>query len=145
MVGSQNPIWAKLSAFRITIAAKIFGLALFLLLLTIILAGFLLWEVARTRQDLKTVVDKDVPLTESISNIHEFGLRRRLAFERWFGALNATPPNEDVVAEAKTNYDAFSDKLDDRIRHRSGSDCSIQRPDGLAPITGRGQNTARPD
>jgi adenylate cyclase len=111
MVASQNPIWAKLSTFRVTIAAKIFGLALFLLLLTIILAGFLLWEVARTRQELKTVVDMDVPLTESISNIHEFGLRRRLAFERWFGGLNATPPNEDVIAEAKTNYDAFSDKL----------------------------------
>jgi hypothetical protein len=52
----QNLIWAKLSAFRQTIAAKIFGLALFLLLLTIGLAGFLLWEVARTEQDLETVV-----------------------------------------------------------------------------------------
>jgi adenylate cyclase len=111
METSRNLIWAKVSAFRQTIAAKIFGLAVFLLLLTIGLAGFLLWEVARTEQDLKTVVHLDVPLTESISRIHEFGLRRRLAFERWFGALNATVANEEVISEAKTNYDGFTVKL----------------------------------
>jgi adenylate cyclase len=108
---SQSRIWAKMSALTQTIAAKIFGLALFLLLLTVVLAGFLLWEVARTEQDLKTVVHLDVPLTESISRIHEFGLRRRLAFERWFGALNATIPNEEVISEAKANYDSFAAKL----------------------------------
>ena len=90
----QNRIWAKARAFQQTIAAKIFGLAVFLLLLTIGLAGFLLWEVARTEQALKIVAHLDVPLTESISRIHEFGLRRRLAFERWFGALDATAPNQ---------------------------------------------------
>ena len=48
METTQNRIWAKARAFKQTIAAKIFGLAVFLLLLTIGLAGFLLWEVART-------------------------------------------------------------------------------------------------
>ncbi len=107
----QNRIWAKARAFKQTIAAKIFGLAVFLLLLTIGLAGFLLWEVARTEQALKIVAQLDVPLTDSISSIHEFGLRRRLAFERWLGALNATAPNQEIISESKTNYDSFTAKL----------------------------------
>jgi cytochrome b561 len=66
--------------FRQTIAAKIFGLAIILLLLTIALAGFLLYEVTRTKQDLTVVANFDVPLTQSLARLHEFGLRRRLAF-----------------------------------------------------------------
>src|SRR5690242_13253876 len=49
--------------FRQTIAAKIFGLAIILLLLTIALAGFLLYEVTRTTEDLTVVANFDVPLT----------------------------------------------------------------------------------
>ena len=97
--------------FRQTIAAKIFGLAIFLLFLTIALGGFLMLEVARTKRDLKIVADLDVPLTKSLWQIDEAGLRRRLAFERWFGALNAAEPNREIVAEASTNYKLFTDKL----------------------------------
>jgi HAMP domain-containing protein len=111
METTRNRIWAKARAFKQTIAAKIFGLAVFLLLLTMGLSGFLLWEVARTEQALKIVAHLDVPLTESISSIHEFGLRRRLAFERWLGALNAAAPNQEIISEAKTNYDSFAAKL----------------------------------
>ena len=101
--------------FRQTIAAKIFGLAVILLLLTIALACFLLYEVTHTTQDLTIVANFDVPLTQSLSRLHEFGLRRRLAFERWFGALNATEPNADVVAEASGNYTLFTRKLTDEF------------------------------
>src|SRR5262249_13923352 len=115
METTRNRIWAKVRAFKQTIAAKIFGLAVFLLLLTLGLAGFLLWEVARTEQDLKIVALLDVPLTDSISSIHEFGLRRRLAFERWVGALNANEPNQEIISEAKTNYDSFTVKLNNEF------------------------------
>jgi class 3 adenylate cyclase len=97
--------------FRQTIAAKIFGLAIILLLLTIALAGFLLYEVTHTKQDLTVVANFDVPLTQSLARLHEFGLRRRLAFERWFGALNAAEPNREIVAEATENYALFTRKL----------------------------------
>src|SRR5947207_978360 len=97
--------------FRQTIAAKIFGLAIILLLLTIGLACFLLFEVTRTKQDLTVVANFDVPLTQSVARLHEFGLRRRLAFERWFGALNAPQPNPEIVAEATANYALFTRKL----------------------------------
>jgi adenylate cyclase len=101
--------------FRQTIAAKIFGLAIILLLLTIALAGFLLHEVTRTKQDLTVVANFDVPLTQSLARLDEFGLRRRLAFERWFGALNAAEPNREVVTEATENYALFTRKLTDEF------------------------------
>jgi adenylate cyclase len=101
--------------FRQTIAAKIFGLAIILLLLTIGLAGFLLFEVTRTKQDLTVVAVFDMPLTQSVARLHEFGLRRRLAFERWFGALNAPQPNPEIVAEATENYALFTRKLTDEF------------------------------
>ena len=101
--------------FRQTIAAKIFGLAIILLLLTIALAGFLLYEVTRTKQELTVVANFDVPLTQSLARLHEFGLRRRLAFERWFGALNAAEPNREIVAEATENYALFTRKLTDEF------------------------------
>jgi adenylate cyclase len=97
--------------FRQTIAAKIFGLAVILLLLTIGLAVFLLFEVTRTKQDLTVVANFDLPLTQSVARLHEFGLRRRLAFERWFGAFNAAEPNPEIVAEATENYALFTGKL----------------------------------
>src|SRR5438874_2693165 len=101
--------------FRQTIAAKIFGLAIILLLLTIGLAGFLLLEVTRTKQDLTVVANFDLPLTQSVARMHEFGLRRRLAFERWFGSLNAPQPNPEIVAEATENYTLFTRKLTDEF------------------------------
>jgi adenylate cyclase len=101
--------------FRQTIAAKIFGLAIILLLLTISLAGFLLYEVTRTKQDLTVVANFDVPLTQSLARLHEVGLRRRLAFERWFGALNAAEPNREIVSEASENYAIFTRKLTDEF------------------------------
>ncbi|MBO0695588.1 MAG: HAMP domain-containing protein, partial [Verrucomicrobia bacterium] len=102
-------------SFRQTIAAKIFGLAVFLLLLTIGLAGFLLHEVTRTKQALEVVAQFDVPLTLSAARIDEVGLRRRLAFERWFGALNAAEPNQAIIAEAGANYALFTRKLTDEF------------------------------
>ncbi len=101
--------------FRQTIAGKIFGLAIILLLLTIALACFLLYEVTHTTRDLTIVANFDVPLSQSLSRLHEFGLRRRLAFERWFGALNAPEPNAEVVAEASGNYTLFTRKLTDEF------------------------------
>jgi adenylate cyclase len=102
-------------SFRQTIAAKIFGLAVFLLLLTIGLAGFLLHEVTRTKQALEVVAQFDVPLTLSVARLDEFGLRRRLAFERWFGALNAVEPNQQIIAEASANYTLFTRRLADEF------------------------------
>lgn len=96
---------------RQSIAIKIFGLASVLLLLTVALAVYLLKQADASRQDMELVVHRDLPLTESATRINEYGLRRRLAFERWFGALNISPPNQEVVAEASANYALFTERL----------------------------------
>jgi len=94
-----------------SIGTRVFGLALLLLTLTIALVGFLLWQVARLQEELQLLTHRNIPLASSLSRLDEFGLRRRLAFERMFGALNLNPPNEQILAEAQTNYEIFTRKL----------------------------------
>jgi adenylate cyclase len=98
-----------LSRFRI--ATKIFGLAVLLLCLTVALACFLLWHVSSLQREMQLIVQRELPLAASLSNLDEYGLRRRLAFERWFGALNADRPNQEVIKEAQGNYKIFTDRL----------------------------------
>ena len=95
METTQNRIWAKARAFKQTIAAKIFGLAVFLLLLTIGLAGFLLWEAARMEETIKIVAHLDVPLTDSISSIDR--------------AIYLTQPTQDVVVSSVRGLSAHFD------------------------------------
>jgi adenylate cyclase len=45
----------------------------------------------------------------------EIGLRKRLAFERWFGALNAPQPDQEIVAEASANYGLFHGKVSEKF------------------------------
>ena len=95
----------------LSIAAKIFGLAAIVLVMTITLTCFLLWEVSRTARAIEVVSKHDVPLAQAISHIDYTALRRRLAFERWFGALNAASPNEQVVKEASDSYSIYAKRL----------------------------------
>lgn len=95
-----------------TIAAKIFGLALFLLFLTLGLASFLLVEARQAYREMEVVATQQLPLSNSIALINDYGLRRRLAFERWFGALGSSQPNAEVVSEASANYATFTEKID---------------------------------
>ena len=104
-------------ALKSTIATKIFGLAVLLLCLTIALSAFLLWQVTRLNVQLKAIVGRYQPLTSSAASLDGYGLRRRLAFERWFGTLNSAKPNENIIKEATTNYALFSDKITAEIAH----------------------------
>ncbi|RJR39792.1 MAG: adenylate/guanylate cyclase domain-containing protein [Deltaproteobacteria bacterium] len=96
---------------RLGIAAKVFGLAVLLLCLTVALACFLLWRVDQLQDELELIARREAPLAASLSRLDEYGLRRRLAFERWFGALNSPKPNQEIVREAQANYQAYTDKL----------------------------------
>jgi len=96
---------------RFSIATKIFGLAVLLLCLTVALAGFLLWHVTRLQRDMSVIAQRELPLATSLSDLDEYGLRRRLAFERWFGGLNAPRANQEVLTEAQTNYRVFTERL----------------------------------
>ena len=96
---------------RLSIAKKIFGLAVLLLCLNVVLACFLLWVVSRLQDEMEAIAQREAPLAASLSKLDEYGLRRRLAFERWFGALNAPRPNQEIITEAQTNYDSFTEHL----------------------------------
>jgi adenylate cyclase len=102
-------------ALRSTIAAKIFGLAVILLLITIALVGYLVIEVDRTRREMDIVAHHDIPLAGSVFLLEEYGLRRRLAFERWNGTLDSEKPNESVLKEASENYGLFTTKIQQHI------------------------------
>ena len=96
---------------RLSIATKVFGLAVLLLCLTMALACFLLWHVDRLQDELEIIAKREAPLAASLSRLDEYGLRRRLAFERWFGALNSPKPNQEILTEAQANYQLFTVKL----------------------------------
>lgn len=96
---------------RFRIATKIFGLAVLLLCLTVALACFLLWHVTRLQKEMNGIVQREVPLANSLADLNEYGLRRRLAFERWFGTLDAPRPNQNVIKEAQANYAEFTERL----------------------------------
>lgn len=98
-------------AIQRSIATKIFGVAAVVLVMTITLTCFLLWEISRTEKAMRVVSAYDLPLTQAITNIDYTALHRRLAFERWFGALNAEHPNQTVVAEASADYEIYATKL----------------------------------
>lgn len=98
-------------AFLQSIASRIFGLAVVLLILTIALAGFLSWHVTGLAREFRVVAERDLPLQSCGARLDEAGLRRRLAFERWFGALNAAQPNKEIVAEAEANYARYTEEL----------------------------------
>jgi adenylate cyclase len=100
---------------RLSIATKVFGLAVLLLCLTVALAGFLLWRVDLLQDELEIIARREAPLAATLSRMDEYGLRRRLAFERWFGALNSPQPNQEIIAEAKANYETFTEKLNQQF------------------------------
>jgi adenylate cyclase len=116
-------------SFKQSIAAKIFGLAVFLLLLTVGLALFLLAEVTRTKRDMKALAQIDLPLTHMVTRIHETGMRQRLAFERWFGTLNDVHPDRRVIAEATNNYALYTAKL--RMEFEKARSFLAGVPDGM--------------
>lgn len=106
--------------FRKSIGTRVFGLAIFLLALTIALVGFLLWQVANLQRELQLLANCDIPLASSLSRLDEFGLRRRLAFEQAFNLLNANPKNEQALSEAQAGYDLFTNKLSEEFNRARG-------------------------
>ena len=96
---------------RLSITMKVFGLAVLLLCLTVALACFLLWHVTRLQGEMQVIVQREVPLANSLADLNEYGLRRRLAFERWFGTLDAPRPNQQVIKESQADYAECSERL----------------------------------
>ena len=96
---------------RLSLAQKVLGLVGLLLVLTIALAWFLLWQVSRLQQEMQVMVQREVPLASSLMDLHEYALRRHLAFESWLRALESSPPNQKAIKEAQADYAEFTERL----------------------------------
>jgi adenylate cyclase len=76
---------------KLSIGAKIFGLALLLLTLNVVLAVFLLTRVIYVGSELRVIAEVDTQLGHTLSQLNDAGTGRRLAFDRWVRALRAAP------------------------------------------------------
>ncbi|RFC44727.1 MAG: hypothetical protein DVB28_000891 [Verrucomicrobia bacterium] len=56
---------------RNSIGTKIFGLAIFLLCLTLALSGFLLWQVSSLSGELDVLAKKTIPLSDALAELNE--------------------------------------------------------------------------
>ncbi|HTH46572.1 MAG TPA: adenylate/guanylate cyclase domain-containing protein [Candidatus Limnocylindria bacterium] len=90
---------------RTSIGAKIFGLAVLLLALNVVLAAFLLTRVIRLDRELHVIAEVDMPLDSALSQLNDAGMRRRLAFDQWVRALRSVPPDQQAAAQAQRDFD----------------------------------------
>ena len=91
---------------KLSIGAKIFGLALLLLTLNVVLAVFLLTRVIHVGNELHVIAEVDTQLGHTLSQLNDASTRRRLAFDRWVRALRATPADPRTAAAAQREDEA---------------------------------------
>ena len=103
-----------------SIASRIFGLAIILVCMTIALAGFLLYQVTALNGQLQTIAGYYAPLRQCLVHLNEAGLRRRLAFERWYGALESRQDRAAAITEASENYELFQVAIQEEIERARG-------------------------
>jgi len=89
-----------------SIGAKIFGLAIFLLCLTLVLSAFLLWQVHSLNSELDVMAKKTIPLTEALADVNEASFLRRVAFECQRRALVSSPRDEALFKRSSEDFEA---------------------------------------
>ncbi|MES2964966.1 MAG: adenylate/guanylate cyclase domain-containing protein [Bdellovibrionota bacterium] len=120
-----------------TIAAKIFGLALVLLFLTLCLTVYLLNEVANSEKALQVIASYHLPLANSVTRLHEIGLRRRLAFVRMYGEIGSSMPNKQVIEIASKHYDELNGELAKEIANASALLAAYPAEEDASPAMAR--------
>jgi len=66
----------------------------------IALARFLLWQETKLNSELPLIAGCYSPLDRCLVDLNESGLSRRIAFERWFGALSSNVDRSAAITEA---------------------------------------------
>ncbi len=96
-----------------TIGRRITGIVAVLLAITIVLVSTLLLKLVEFGGRIALTSEVLVPVSRALDDLNESGLRRRLAFERWQGALLAPKPDPLVLQEASANYQIFTAKIEE--------------------------------
>ena len=81
------------------------------------MVGIFLWEQANLTRQFRVVSERDLPLANCGSRLDAAGLRRRVAFERWFGALDGGMGDgwEGLVREASMDYGLAEKEMEEQI------------------------------
>ncbi len=93
---------------RTRIATKIFGLAVFLLVLTVALTVFGLWQTHQLKKELDSIAIRDVSLDDFVDNLERHSLERRLEFERQIGEMDNAVPDQAVIQATQEKYASLS-------------------------------------
>ncbi len=100
---------------RIRIATKIFALAVFLLLLTVALSIFGMFQTRRVRGELDRIAQRDAPLQDIIGRIEMDGLRRSLLYERWMALLKDSKSDAKAIDAVAANYNQLGQEVTDSV------------------------------
>jgi adenylate cyclase len=98
-------------AVRIRIATKIFALAAILLLLTVALSAFSLWQTHQLQGELSRIHERYLPLDNELSDLDVHGYQRRLAFERWRALLEKPAADPRIAAQIQKEYAQHNTEL----------------------------------
>ncbi len=100
-----------------SIASRIFGLAVGVMLFAGGMVGIFLWEQMKLTRQFRMVSERDLPLANCGSRLDAAGLRRRVAFERWFGALDGGLGNglDGLVGEATAEYELAEKEIGEQM------------------------------
>ena len=99
-----------------SIALKIFGLAVFILLLMIAVAVINSIEVIKLGGEVESISKTDMPIAGHAADLNESGLRRRIAFERLYREYAAPAQDSFVIKEAETNFKKFTIAVAENIK-----------------------------
>ena len=94
-----------------SIALKIFGLAVGILILMMIVAVMNSIAVLNLGKQVENISQIGIPIAKEAAELNEAGLRRRVAFERLYREYAQPQPDKNVIAEAEPNFEIFTKKV----------------------------------
>ncbi len=98
-----------------SIALKIFGLAVGILIMMIIVAILNSKAVLTLGNKVNDISEVSIPIANHAAELNEAGLRRRIAFERLYREYSLTDSDSSVIKEAEPNFDLFTKAVIDDI------------------------------
>ncbi len=98
-----------------SIALKIFGLAVNLLILMIVIAVINSVEIVKLGKEVAEISEISIPIASHAAELNEAGLRRRIAFEPLYREYSFPIADTSVTREAEYNFKKFTKIVSDDI------------------------------
>ena len=98
-----------------SIALKIFGLAVGILLMMITVSIINSIAVIKLGKEVNEISVVSLPIANHSAELNEVGLRRRIAFERLYREYSFAEADSSVLKDAEPNFEKFSKAVVDQI------------------------------